>query len=517
MKPKAAPSNAAWFKSRWLMACKEQEREYTECLAYRKRHVTGEEMVYVVKKGKTAQATTDKKKVLGKIITDKQNQGAEHMRVLEECDDPNDQINFETPEDYKVSAMPHPYEFTEAYTDAKYNFLVPQDFENDERIPTTNVHPHENFLKRRIRKVFTTTDRKGKSMVSNYEGYVARYSEPRQLFRINFDDGDSEDCDFVQMMEILIMHSKFGDDAGCDGITRYEQLERAKLMAHAREAQAELWKMIDNRAFNPEVDLWYEKMEKAWCHHAAEIVCGAEADEGSQPDSEKVEMAKRAVSELGTLDVPVPEHGSTPIYDDEPTNARELEAHPEKEAILKSSALEIDQMIEMDVGMLISLPEEKKLLSNKETILRSKMIIKRKYAQVNGKEQFLKWKSRLAIMGNTQEAGFDTVWSTFSPTTGFTAIRTMIALLCDPKYSVASYDLSGAFLGTRLENQAIYVRLPANIGEYSNRVLRLTRLVYGLKNSGSGFMKQLAEEILKFQERVEVETEEGDKGQTTKQ
>ena len=264
-------------------------------------------------------------------------------------------------------------------------------------------------------------------------------------------------------------------------------------------------------------DLWYQKMEKAWCHHAAEIVRGAEADEGSQPDSEKVEMAKRAVSELGTLDVPVPEHGSTPIYDDEPTNTRELEAHPEKEAILKSSALEIDQMIGMDVGILISPTEEKKLLSNRETILRSKMIIKRKYAQVNGREQFLKWKSRLAIMGNTQEAGFDTVWSTFSPTIGFTAIRTMIALLCDPKYSVESYDLSGAFLGTKLENQAIYVRLPANIGEYSNRVLRLTRLVYGLKNSGSGFMKQLAEEILKFQERVEVETEQDDKGKTTKQ
>ena len=81
MKPKAAPSNAAWFKSRWLMACKEQEREYTKCLAYRKRHVTGKEMVYVVKKGKTARDTTDKKKVLGKIITYKQKQGACAGRV----------------------------------------------------------------------------------------------------------------------------------------------------------------------------------------------------------------------------------------------------------------------------------------------------------------------------------------------------------------------------------------------------------------------------------------------------
>ena len=206
------------------------------------------------------------------------------------------------------------------------------------------------------------------------------------------------------------------------------------------------------------------------------------------------------------MNVPVASSGndSVPIYDDEPTNARELAAHPEREAILKSSVLEIDQLISMDVGILISEAEERRLIADKENILRSKMVYKRKYVQVDGKERFHKWKSRLAVVGAGQEPGLDTVWNTFSPTIGFTAIRTMIALLCDPKYAVESYDLSGAFLGTRLENQAVYVRLPANVGEYSNRVIRLTRLVYGLKNSGAGFMKQLGEEILKFEEPVQA-------------
>ena len=110
----------------------------------------------------------------------------------------------------------------------------------------------------------------------------------------------------------------------------------------------------------------------------------------------------------------------------------------------------------------------------------------------------------MAVDGSRQTLGLDTVWNTFSPTVGFTAIRTMISVLCNPKFYTSSFDLSGAFLGSKLEDHAVYVRFPPDAGEYANRVVRLTKAVYGIKNSGSTFMTQLGEEILKFEETTRV-------------
>jgi hypothetical protein len=76
----------------------------------------------------------------------------------------------------------------------------------------------------------------------------------------------------------------------------------------------------------------------------------------------------------------------------------------------------------------------------------------------------------------------DTVWNAFSPIIGITAIRTLMATMCNLKWHVDSYHLSGASLGTRLDDQAVHMRLPPGVSEYSNTILRLTRSIfYGLR------------------------------------
>ena len=112
-------------------------------------------------------------------------------------------------------------------------------------------------------------------------------------------------------------------------------------------------------------------------------------------------------------------------------------------------------------------------------------------------------------MGCTQEPGVDTVWNTFLPTIGFTAIRTLIATMCNPKWHVDSYHLSGAFLGTRLEDQAVYMMLPPGAGEYSNKILRLTRSIYGLRGASNAFIKHLGSEVEGFSEKVEYKDANG--------
>ncbi len=63
-----------------------------------------------------------------------------------------------------------------------------------------------------------------------------------------------------------------------------------------------------------------------------------------------------------------------------------------------------------------------------------------------------------------------------------------MVLTVDPRFSVERYDLSGAFLGTDLRDRAVYVRLPAESGEYVVKVLLLLKSVYGLKTSGREFV-----------------------------
>jgi hypothetical protein len=80
----------------------------------------------------------------------------------------------------------------------------------------------------------------------------------------------------------------------------------------------------------------------------------------------------------------------------------------------------------------------------------------------------------------------------------FAAIRLLIAVTVDEKYTVDSYDLSGSFLGTELRDRAVYIKLPADAGAHAGKILLLKKSVYGLKTSGKDFIEQLVEEILGF-------------------
>jgi hypothetical protein len=141
-------------------------------------------------------------------------------------------------------------------------------------------------------------------------------------------------------------------------------------------------------------------------------------------------------------------------------------------------------------------------------ILNSRFVHKRKYkiSTVDQKEYFDKWKSRFAEQGQHEETGIDYVWNTFSPTLGLSSIRTLISLMWDPKWMVDSYDLSGTFLVTKLEDRKVYMSLPPEAGKYANKVLWLEKSIYGLESAGKAFMKHLGDEVLKFVERVEYKS-----------
>lgn len=86
--------------------------------------------------------------------------------------------------------------------------------------------------------------------------------------------------------------------------------------------------------------------------------------------------------------------GQKPIYDDEPRNAKEVDAHPGREEILASSEAELNQFIEQAIGVEVTKEEVADYIAIGGKVLNAKFVYKHKYAILHDVEQFLKWKSR---------------------------------------------------------------------------------------------------------------------------
>ena len=231
------------------------------------------------------------------------------------------------------------------------------------------------------------------------EGVMVKYNKQAATFRIShqgFDRKmDVEDVDMATLEDILIMGPKYGDQRTEWGKTR-DECRRA--VVHAAILQ-ESWEEI--------------------VHNNVPLGRGDEEPE------------------LGRAEYYTADEEHPVIFDDEPRNPSELAKHPEREEILVSADKEIDQLIEQEIGVEVTPAEAKQVTEKGIRILQCKMVYKRKYAiGEDGKERFLKWKSRLSVVGSSEREGWETVYNTFSPTVAFSAIRLLISLTVDPKFSV---------------------------------------------------------------------------------
>jgi hypothetical protein len=89
-------------------------------------------------------------------------------------------------------------------------------------------------------------------------------------------------------------------------------------------------------------------------------------------------------------------------------------------------------------------------------------------------------KARLNCDGRYQSE--NTYSETFAPTSRFTNIRTMCALAAQEDLLLYQFDVKSAFLIPECKEE-IYVRLPGQYSLPEGRVLRLRKMLYGLKNS----------------------------------
>ena len=176
---------------------------------------------------------------------------------------------------------------------------------------------------------------------------------------------------------------------------------------------------------------------------------------------------------------------------DEPKGMKKIMLHKESTAILESIQKEVQAFTDMDVFDEISYNE----LPKGQQTLPSHIIVKRKYTidPKTGLNTFNRWKARLVFNGKNQKDH----GSTYSPTPYFATIRTILATCCTKDWVLLHLDLGNAFCGTKLIGRNVYVKPPPDCAP-PNKLWRIKKSVYGLKDSNREFYNAFKQLVLEF-------------------
>lgn len=160
--------------------------------------------------------------------------------------------------------------------------------------------------------------------------------------------------------------------------------------------------------------------------------------------------------------------------------AKTLEDWPEWEKAIKA---ELDQLEHFGTWDLVDCPTDAVPIPNKWVFLK-------KY---NKQGELQKHKARLVVKGCAQRPGFDYT-DTFSPVVRLETIRAILSIVPCKDLRVQQMDVKGAYLnGTLQEN--VYMRQPEGFGDGTSRVCRLRKTLYGLKQSGREWNRELDKQL----------------------
>lgn len=147
---------------------------------------------------------------------------------------------------------------------------------------------------------------------------------------------------------------------------------------------------------------------------------------------------------------------------------------------------EMDAMEKNKTWTLTELPRGVKAI-------KCKWIFKSKF---NADGELVKHKARLVARGFTQRYGIDYV-ETYSPVARYTSIRCLIAIAARRDMEIYQMDAVTAFLQGKL-TETIYMEQPEGFSDGTNKVCRLNRSIYGLKQAGRVWNKSLDNMLQSF-------------------
>lgn len=170
----------------------------------------------------------------------------------------------------------------------------------------------------------------------------------------------------------------------------------------------------------------------------------------------------------------------------EPIAAKEIQGRPDKKHWIAAMDEEIKSHQTNGTWTLVKLP------AGKNTI-KAKWVFKEKRdAQGN----IVRYKARLVAKGYSQRYGIDYM-ETFSPVVRYTSIRVLIAIAVEKEMKIHQMDAVTAFLQGDLDEE-IYMAQPEMYDDGTDRVCKLNKAIYGLKQAGRQWNTKLDGALLKF-------------------
>ena len=176
------------------------------------------------------------------------------------------------------------------------------------------------------------------------------------------------------------------------------------------------------------------------------------------------------------------------IEENEPTTYEEAILDVNSDKWLEAMKSEIDSMYANQVWTLVKAPEGVKPIG-------CKWVFKKK-TDMDGNVQT--YKARLVAKGYRQKygIGFD---ETFSPVAMIKSIRILLAIAAYHDYEIWQMDVKTAFLNGNLMED-VYMTQPDSfvILEHANKVCKLQRSIYGLKQASRSWNHRFDETIKEF-------------------
>ncbi|MBW0465817.1 hypothetical protein O181_005532 [Austropuccinia psidii MF-1] len=103
--------------------------------------------------------------------------------------------------------------------------------------------------------------------------------------------------------------------------------------------------------------------------------------------------------------------------------------------------------------------------------------------KINEDGNIEKFKARLVAWGNRQRPGVDCM-ETYAPTESLMSHRLLLETACLQRWKVCSFDISGAYLYSQVE-ETVLMEPPTHFIPYlEGKVLRLQKALYGMKQAG---------------------------------
>jgi hypothetical protein len=107
-----------------------------------------------------------------------------------------------------------------------------------------------------------------------------------------------------------------------------------------------------------------------------------------------------------------------------------------------------------------------------------------------------RYKARLVLLGHLQRPNID-FFETYAPVVDFTAVRIALVIAVQTGMSMHHLDVKCAFLNGYIEEE-IYMRLPDGFNPSNDKVCKLNKSIYGLRQAPRAWHERLSDDLSKL-------------------